>query len=76
MTGFGPLNEPFNDCDFDTVRQYYNDTMFLVKEYLGPEASVYISDAFDAKKWDDGWWLDPKEYNNTYLDSHYYHGKI
>jgi len=73
VTGFGPLNEPFIDCDFDTVRQFYNDTMLLVKEYLGPESTVYMGDAFRDKKWNTGWWLDPHQYNNTYLDSHYYH---
>ena len=75
VTGFGPLNEPFVDCDFETVQQYYNETMFLVKEYLGPESSVYIGDAFSSKKWNTGWWLNSNVYNNTYLDSHYYHGE-
>lgn len=57
----------------DVVRDFYERTFQLVKQHLGPEATIYMGDAFRAKKFNDGWWSDSEVYNNTYLDSHYYH---
>ena len=75
VTGFGPLNEAFTTCSLDIIRQFYNETFFIVKQYLGPEVNVYIGDAFQVNTFNDGWWLDPVIYNNIYLESHYYQGK-
>jgi glucan 1,3-beta-glucosidase len=46
----------------------------IVRNTLGPNTAVYVSDMFLAKTFNNGhWWLDPSRYSNTYLDSHYYH---
>ena len=42
---------------------------------MGEEAHIYIGDTFDAAKFNDGFWTAP-QYKDTYLDSHYYHGKF
>ena len=36
--------------------------------------AIYIGDVFEAEKFNDGFWQDPIKYQNTFLDSHYYHG--
>ncbi|KAG7364860.1 exo-1,3-beta-glucosidase [Nitzschia inconspicua] len=74
VTGFGILNEPYMDCDIDKVKQFNNDAFQTVRTILGPNAAVYMADSFNATQWNTGsWWTDPTIYNNTYLDSHYYH---
>lgn len=71
VTGIGILNEPFKDCDVDVVKQYNRQALNKVKTILGPDASVYMGDLFNATIWNDGsWWHNE---SNTYLDSHYYH---
>lgn len=36
---------------------------------------IYIGDIFEANKFNDGFWQGSSEYDNTFLDSHYYQGK-
>jgi glucan 1,3-beta-glucosidase len=73
VTGLGLINEPFKDCDKKVVDKFMQDGLEVVHDTLGKDTSVYVSDQFLAKTFNDGeWWLDPVKYNNTYLDSHYY----
>ena len=71
VTGFGVLNEPFVDCHVNIIKRFYNEAFAIVRKNMGQDASVYIGDLFDAKRWEDGFWTDEK-YKGTYLDSHYY----
>ena len=74
VTGFGLLNEPFKDCPRNVYLDFIEEGLDTVRSILGPRTSVYVSDLFSAMSFNDGsWWLDPLRYNNTYLDSHYYH---
>ncbi|KAL3907665.1 MAG: hypothetical protein SGILL_008778 [Bacillariaceae sp.] len=73
VTGFGILNEPYMNCDISKVKKFNNDALSAVRKIMGEDTSVYMSDSFNASQWNDGWWTDPDIYNNTYLDSHYYH---
>jgi glucan 1,3-beta-glucosidase len=76
VTGIGLLNEPFADCDRKVVKQIYDDSLEIVRDGLGSATAVYISDLFNATKWQvDGFWTDEERHSNTFLDSHYYHGK-
>jgi glucan 1,3-beta-glucosidase len=73
VTGFGLLNEPYADCLPSHFHQFIQNGMGVVRGILGPNAAVYVSDMFQANIFNDGhWWLDPKHYQNTFLDSHYY----
>jgi glucan 1,3-beta-glucosidase len=73
VTGFGLLNEPFWDCNRFKYKKFLEDGLRIVREQLGPDVSVYMSDLFNAPLFNDGdWGLDPVQYNNTFLDSHYY----
>ena len=72
VTGFGLLNEPFF-CDHALYRHFIDQGLEIVRTNLGEDAAVFVSDAFTVSHWNDGsFWLDPVQYNNTYLDSHYY----
>ena len=74
VTGFGLLNEPFKDCNRDVYFDYIEKAKGIARRNLGPKAAVYVSDMFRAPTFNDGkWWLDPRQYDGTYLDSHYYH---
>jgi glucan 1,3-beta-glucosidase len=74
VTGFGLLNEPFGDCDFFRYTKFFEDGTTIIRSVLGDDISIYMSDLFQAHLFNDGHWgLDPQSYNNTYLDSHYYH---
>ena len=74
VTGFGILNEPFRDCDMRVYRTFLDKGLKIVRTTLGSDTAVYVGDMFREKMFNDGhWWLDPVKYNNTYLDSHYYH---
>jgi glucan 1,3-beta-glucosidase len=74
VTGFGILNEPFADCNFTMYQDFLDSGLVIVRRNLGPDINVFVSDLFLAPRFNNGeWWLDPDEYNNTYLDSHYYH---
>lgn len=74
VTGFGLLNEPFKDCDSHLYRSFLDAGLEIVRTTMGHKTAVYVGDMFLADKFNDGsWWLDPEKYNNTYLDSHYYH---
>jgi glucan 1,3-beta-glucosidase len=75
VTGFGVLNEPFQDCDINVVKSFYNEALNTVRNVMGEDTSVFIGDMFNATMWNNGWWADEEHYSNTYLDSHYYHGK-
>jgi glucan 1,3-beta-glucosidase len=75
VTGFGVLNEPFADCDVAVVKQFYNDALKAVRNAMGMNTSVYIGDMFNSTNWNNGWWTDEDEFTDTFLDSHYYHGK-
>lgn len=70
VTGFGPLNEPFVDCNETVVRGFYEETLEIVRRNLGEDAHVYVGDLFNASKWNNGFWGNEP---NTFLDSHYYH---
>jgi len=73
VTGFGLLNEPYADCDVDMYNDFIEKGMDIVRETLGDDTKVYVSDMFQAKNFNNGtWWLDPSRYSGTYLDSHYY----
>ena len=74
ITGFGLLNEPFKDCNREAYESYIDHGLDIVRGTLGEDTSIYVSDMFLAKTFNNGnWWLDPKRYHDTYLDSHYYH---
>lgn len=73
VTGFGILNEPFSDCPVEQIKKYSNEALKTVREIMGYDTAVYMSDSFNAATWNDGWWTDPSLHDNTYIDSHYYH---
>lgn len=73
VTGFGLLNEPFPDCDRTVLETYYNDGLAAVRDIVGPDISVFVSDSFHADTWNNGFWTDPETHSNTYLDTHPYH---
>lgn len=75
VTGFGVLNEPFEDCDRKIVKEFYNEALQTIRGRLGAETTVYIGDMFNATDWNNGWWTDEDTFANTILDSHYYQGK-
>lgn len=72
VTGFGTLNEPFVDCSDVIVRDYNERALAILRKNMGPATSVYVGDIFNSTRFADGWWTDEK-YENTFLDSHYYH---
>ena len=73
VTGMGLLNEPYADCDMATYRDFIDRGLDIVRATLGADTTVYVSDLFQATNFNDGsWWLDASQYNNTFLDSHYY----
>mmetsp|Transcript_16937 Transcript_16937/g.36962 ORF Transcript_16937/g.36962 Transcript_16937/m.36962 type:complete len:581 (+) Transcript_16937:94-1836(+) len=73
VTGFGLLNEPFKDCDLDVYFEFVEQGFEIVRENLGRNAHVYVSDLFQPGLFNTGsWWLDPAKYHGTYLDTHYY----
>ena len=74
VTGFGLLNEPFKDCDRQMFLDFIEKGLDIVRDTMGADTSVYVSDLFSPMTFNDGtWWLDPIKYANTFLDSHYYH---
>ena len=74
VTGFGLLNEPFADCDIDVYKQFLEDGLKIARANMGEKTKIFVSDMFAAPQFNDGhWWLDPKEYSNTLLDTHFYH---
>ena len=75
VTGFGTLNEPFVDCSDVIVRDYNERALAILRKNMGPATSVYVGDIFNSTRFADGWWTDEK-YENTFLDSHYYHGRF
>eukprot|EP00536_Pseudo-nitzschia_multiseries_P015414 jgi/Psemu1/217997/e_gw1.881.14.1 len=73
VTGFGILNEPSSaDCPVDHIKQYSDRALQAVREIMGHDTAVYMSDSLNAANWNDGWWTDPSLYSNTFIDSHYY----
>jgi len=74
VTGFGILNEPSSaECPIDHIKQYSNRALQTVREIMGADTAVYMSDSLNAANWNDGWWKDQYLHKNTYIDSHYYH---
>jgi glucan 1,3-beta-glucosidase len=73
VTGFGILNEPYMDCDMAKVKQFNQDALSVIRKTMGSDTAVYMADSFNATIWNNGWWTDSTKYNNTYLDSHFYH---
>ena len=73
VTGFGTLNEPFVDCKDSVIRDYNEKALVILRQVMGPKVNIYVGDIFNSTRFADGWWTDPK-YENTFLDSHYYHG--
>ena len=73
VTGFGTLNEPFVDCSDAILRDYNEKALTILRQIMGNKTNVYVADIFNSTRFADGWWTDEK-YENTYLDSHYYHG--
>ena len=96
VTGFGLLNVPyffyFDDdnknkedtfsCNIDVVKEYYNQAYSVVRERLGKDISISISDLYNARYWNQQhWWRKDDDtgttttskgkYSNTYLDSSY-----
>jgi len=55
------------------IRQYYNDGREAVRGILGNKTAIYIGDVFEPDKFNDGFWQDSPKYENTLLDSHFYH---
>lgn len=72
VTGFGILNEPFANCHQEVIRKFDNLAFDIVRKNMGEGTNIYIGDVFNATKFNDGFWTDPK-YKGTFLDSHYYH---
>lgn len=73
VSGFGILNEPYVDCNFNEYKDFMEQGLDIVRNNLGPDTAIFVSDLFSAPRFNDGdWWLDPKRYKNTFLDSHYY----
>jgi glucan 1,3-beta-glucosidase len=70
VTGFGLLNDPFNDCNFDTVKEFYNQGLEIVRKNMGQDTAVYVGDMFNAGKFNSFWTTD--EFKGTYMDSHLY----
>lgn len=68
VTGFGLLNEPFGDCNMEEYRLFLNDGLKIVRKSL-PEATIFVSDRFASKKFNDGFWSDTP---NVVLDTHFY----
>lgn len=73
VTGFGILNEPYMDCNIEKVKLFNNDALSVIRSVMGDNTAVYMADSFNVTIWNNGWWTDPEVYNNTYIDSHYYH---
>ena len=76
ISGIGVLNDPFLDCDKHVIETFYDRSLQIVRRNLGENTAVFIGDLFNATQWNNGWWTDRNKYKNTYLDSHYFHGKI
>lgn len=75
VTGIGILNEPFKDVPMDTARRFYDRALDIIRQSeLSNDTAVFIGDLFNSTLWS-GYWNDAENHNNTYLDSHYYHGK-
>ncbi len=70
VTGFQLLNEVFNDCDFEIIKEFYNQGLQIVRKNLGENAAVYVPDTFDLAKFNGFWSTD--DFKGTYLDSHFY----
>lgn len=74
VTGFGLLNEPFGDCNVFGYQQFIENGLTIARNNLPTTTDIFVSDKFYAPSMNDGrWWLDPKKYQNTYLDTHFYH---
>lgn len=72
VTGFGILSEPFSNCPVDQVKKYSNEALTAVRQIMGDDTAVYMSDSTDAASWNNGWWTDGNVYDQTYIDSHYF----
>jgi len=73
VTGFGLLNEPFLDCDIDPYQRYLDNGLNIIRNTLGNNIYVFVSDMFSSSDFNDGkWWLDSEKYHRTLLDSHFY----
>ena len=74
VTGFGILNEPFKDCDISTVKQFNEDAYEIIKNNMKPDTTIFVGDMFNASRFaSDHYWKESPKYDNTLLDSHYYH---
>jgi len=74
VTGFGLLNEPFGDCSDFVYRKFLDDGLRVARNNMGNDVDIFVSDKFWAPVMNNGrWWLDPARYENTYLDTHFYH---
>eukprot|EP00535_Pseudo-nitzschia_heimii_P009149 CAMPEP_0197192292 /NCGR_PEP_ID=MMETSP1423-20130617/24837_1 /TAXON_ID=476441 /ORGANISM="Pseudo-nitzschia heimii, Strain UNC1101" /LENGTH=537 /DNA_ID=CAMNT_0042645149 /DNA_START=208 /DNA_END=1821 /DNA_ORIENTATION=- len=73
VTGFGIPKETVANCPMNQVQDYYNKAFQTVRDIMGPDTAVYMSDSSNAASWNDRWWTDPNEHMGTFLDSHYYH---
>jgi glucan 1,3-beta-glucosidase len=73
VTGFGILNEPYEDCGVAEIKRFNNDALKTIRGVMGEDTAVYMADSFNATKWNNGWWTDEDQFSNTFLDSHYYH---
>lgn len=75
VTGLGLLNEPFGDCNKFIYQKFLEDGITIVRRILGKDISIYMSDLFQASLFNNGkFGREPADfYENTFLDSHYYH---
>ena len=73
VTGFGILSEPFSNCPAEKTKKYSNEALTAVREIMGYDTAVYMSDSSNAASLNDGWWTDAGVHDNTFIDSHYYH---
>lgn len=56
VTGFGIMNEPSAaNCPVGQIKKYSNEALRVVREIMGYDTAVYMSDSFDAAAWNDGW---------------------
>jgi glucan 1,3-beta-glucosidase len=73
VTGFGLLNEPFRDTDRRVYLRFIEDGLETVRNTMGQETYVYVSDLFSPQNFNTGrWWMDAKRHSRTFLDTHYY----
>jgi len=67
------MNQSHYYLPLQVIRRYYEDGLQAVRNVLGKKMAIYLGDVFEADKFNNGFWQDSSKYENTFLDSHYYH---